>query len=161
MPAFSLRGYRGNEVASEKLRGRVVVLTFLDSHCTDACPIIASVVARTMEELTAQERPQVEAVGITTDPRDDAPASVERFLRRRRAVGDLEYLLGSERELRRLWDAFHVLSSLETGSHEVHSAPVRIYDRDLVWVATLHAGADLTESALLHDIRTALRAPAA
>lgn len=156
LPSFSLRGYRGNRVTSESLHGRVVVLTFLDSHCTDACPIIASVVARTIEKLSAQERRQVKAVGITTDPRDDTPATVERFLRRRHAVGELEYLLGSEREMRRLWNAFHVLSSLETGSHEVHSAPVRIYSRDGLWVATLHAGADLTESNLLHDIRTAL-----
>jgi cytochrome oxidase Cu insertion factor (SCO1/SenC/PrrC family) len=110
-----------------------------------------------MEKLTAQEGRQVKAVAITTDPRGDTPASVRRFLSRRHAGGEIEYLLGSEGELRKLWKTFHVLSSLESGSHEMHSAPVRIYDRDLIWVATLHAGADLTESALLHDIRTALR----
>jgi hypothetical protein len=33
---------------------------------------------------------------------------------------------------------------------------VRIYDREGVWVATLHAGVDLSEDNLLHDIRAAL-----
>jgi hypothetical protein len=35
---------------------------------------------------------------------------------------------------------------------------VRIHDSDRVWVATLHAGADLSEDNLLHDIRSALAA---
>jgi len=33
---------------------------------------------------------------------------------------------------------------------------VRIYDRDGVWVSTLHAGADLTTENLVHDVRVAL-----
>jgi len=33
-----------------------------------------------------------------------------------------------------------------------HSAPLRIYDRSVVWVATLHAGVDLSEENLLHDL---------
>lgn len=35
---------------------------------------------------------------------------------------------------------------------------MRIYDRESVWVATLHAGVDLNEDNLLHDIRLALGA---
>lgn len=58
--------------------------------------------------------------------------------------------------MRRVWSAFKTLSSLESGQDTVHSAPVRIYDRTGVWVTTLHAGADLTEANLVHDIRVAL-----
>ena len=47
---------------------------------------------------------------------------------------------------------------LESGEDTLHSAPVRIYDRDGVWVAMLHAGVDLSENNLLHDIRAALAA---
>jgi hypothetical protein len=55
-----------------------------------------------------------------------------------------------------VWNEFQVLSSLESGHDTLHSAPVRIYDRRGMWVATLHAGADLTEANLAHDIRVAL-----
>jgi hypothetical protein len=51
-----------------------------------------------------------------------------------------------------------VLPSLDTGRDTLHSAPLRVYDRDGVWVATLHAGVDLSEENLLHDIRYALAA---
>lgn len=156
LPAFDLPSYRGGRISARALRGRVVLLTLLDSQCTDACPILASVVARTLDQLTAGERAQVRAVAVTGDPVEDTPASVRRFLAARRAEGRLDYVIGEERELRPLWKALHVLPSLDTGQDTLHSAPLRIYDRDGVWVATLHAGVDLSEENLLHDIRYAL-----
>ena len=160
LPEFELSSYRGGRVESRELRGRVVLLTLLDSQCTDACPILASVVAGVVDRLTADERPQVRAIALTVDPAEDTPASVRRFLRAQRAEGRLDYLIGKERELRPLWTALQVLPSLDTGRDTMHSAPLRIYDRDGVWVATLHAGADLSEDNLLHDIRVALGAAA-
>jgi cytochrome oxidase Cu insertion factor (SCO1/SenC/PrrC family) len=158
LPAFDLPSYRGGHVAAGELRGRVVLLTLLDSQCTDACPILASVIARTVDRLGAEERQDVRALAVSGDPAEDTPASVRRFLAAQRAEGRLDYLLGGERELRPLWTALQLLPSIDTGRDTVHSAPLRIYDRDGVWVATLHAGADLSEENLLHDIRYALAA---
>ena len=158
LPDFELPSYRGGLVSAAELRGRVVLLTLLDSQCTEACPILASVIARTVDRLSRDERAQVRALAITADPAEDTLASVRRFLAARHAEGRLDYLLGSERELRPLWTALQVLPSLDTGQDTLHSAPLRIYDRKGVWVATLHAGADLSEENLLHDIRSALAA---
>jgi protein SCO1/2 len=158
LPEFELPSYRGGRVSTGELRGRVVLLTLLDSQCTDACPILASVIARTVDRLSPDERALVRALAITGDPTEDTPASVRRFLAARGAEGRLDYLLGQERELRPLWTALQLLPSLDTGQDALHSAPLRIYDRSGVWVATLHAGADLSEENLLHDIRYALAA---
>jgi protein SCO1/2 len=160
MPEFSLRNYDGRLIRSDELRGRVIVLTFLDSQCTESCPVIAWSVARALDTLTPAERDDVEAVAISTDPAEDTTASVRRFLARNRATGRLRYVGGGgpEHELREVWNAFYVLSSLESGRDTLHSAPVRIYDRTGTWAATLHAGADLTEANLAHDIRVALGA---
>ena len=156
---FSLRNHDGRPVRSADLRGRVTVLTFLDSQCTESCPVIAWTVARALDALTQDERRDVRAVAISTDPTEDTESSVRSFLVRNRAVGRLLYLGGGqpEGELREVWNEFKVLSSLESGQDTLHSAPVRIYDRSGTWVATLHAGADLTEANLAHDIRVALR----
>lgn len=157
---FALRNVDGRLVQSSDLSDHVIVLTFLDSQCTEACPVIASTVARTVDTLTPTERIAVRAVAISTDPTEDSPASVRRFLARNRALGRMLYVGGGqpERELRRVWENAHVLSSLESGHDSLHSAPVRIYDRRGIWVATLHAGADLTQENLAHDIRVALSA---
>lgn len=158
MSDFTLRNHDGRTVRSSDLRGRVTVLTFLDSQCTESCPVIAWTVARTLESLAPAEREQVRAVAISTDPAEDTQQNVRSFLARNRAVGRLLYLGGGqpESELRSLWNEFKILSSLESGQDALHSAPVRIYDRRGFWVATLHAGVDLTDANLAHDIRVAL-----
>lgn len=158
LPELDLPSYAGGRVSAAELRGHVVLLTLLDSQCTEACPILASVIARTVDRLSREERAAVRAVALSGDPAEDTPASVRRFLAAQRAEGRLDYLVGEERELRPLWTKLQLLPSLDTGRDTLHSAPLRIYDRDGVWVATLHAGADLSEENLLHDIRTALAA---
>ena len=97
------------------------------------------------------------AIAISADPRDDTPANIRAFLRRHRARGTFRYLAGPIPTMKRLWHEFQILSSLESGNADTHSAPVRIYSRDGVWLATQHAGADLTPANLVHDIRMALR----
>lgn len=155
LPRFRLRDHRGEALGPADLAGKVVLVTFLDTQCTDACPIIASQIGHGLRLLTPAERGDVVAVAITSDPKGDTPRSVGTFLRNHRAAG-LRYLIGSEPELRPVWDAFHVLPSVDTGDDEVHSAPVRIFDRTGTWVTSLHPGADLTPASLAHDIRIAL-----
>jgi cytochrome oxidase Cu insertion factor (SCO1/SenC/PrrC family) len=159
---FTLRDYDGTLVRSSALRDKVVVLTFLDSQCTESCPVIAWQIGRAFDFLTGGERARVFAVAISTDPTEDTPASVRRFLRRNRALGELHYVGGGEpeAELRAVWKRFNILSSLESGEDTLHSAPVRIYDGG-VWVATLHAGVDLTAENLAHDVAVALERPPA
>jgi protein SCO1 len=154
---FALRSYRGDQVSSDQLRGKVVALTFLESKCTEACPIIAFQLARGIDLLTPAERRQVRAIAISTHPIDDTAANVRRFLTSRHAIGRLDYLIGSEHELRPIWRRYHILSALDSGDADTHSASVHIYDRDGVWVSSLHPGIDLTPENLAADLRRALR----
>lgn len=157
LPSFTLRGYSGETVRSADLRGKVVLITFLDSQCTEACPIIAAQIARTVDGLAAEDRAALEPLAISTDPREDTATSVRQFLARQHAVGRLRYLTKPMPEIRLAWKSFKILSSQESGSDTLHSAPVRIYDPQGFWVSTLHAGVDLSPSNLAHDIGVALK----
>jgi protein SCO1/2 len=154
---FELRDYTGVRVSREDLKGKVVLLTFLESRCKEACPVIASQVARTIERLPPEERRQVVAIAISTHPTDDTPASVRAFLRTQRAEEEIHYLVGSEQELRPVWQRFGVLSALDSGDADTHSASVHLYDRSGEWVASLHPGIDLTTANLVHDVGLALQ----
>ena len=156
MPDFALRDQTGRIVRTEDLAGKVVVLTFLDTKCREACPIIAGQIVRAWRLLTATERQESVAVAISTDPRDDTRPSVRVFLARHRATRTIRYLAGSVPEMKQLWRRFQILSSLQSGEADTHSAPVRIYGRDLTWLATQHPGADLSPGNLAHDVRFAL-----
>jgi protein SCO1 len=155
LPRFALRDDRGRLLRSDALDGKVVLVTFLETKCREACPVIASSVRDALPLLPADQREAVVAIAISVQPADDTPPSVRRFLRRHRVEGRLRYLVGSEAELRPVWKTFQVLSAVESGDADVHSAPVRIFDPDGDWVSTLHSGVDLSAENLAHDARVA------
>ncbi len=155
LPSFQLRDQDGREVSSQGLRGKAVAVTFLDAECTEACPIIAAQLGQAVRTLGGGG--DVEAVAITVDPVRDTPERIETFLRRFRARKELRYLDGSPADLRLVWKAFAVLPAVDSGSSNIHSAPVRIYDTEGRWRSTLNSGADLTTANLAHDLREASR----
>jgi cytochrome oxidase Cu insertion factor (SCO1/SenC/PrrC family) len=155
-PDFELRSYRGNVVRMRSLRGKVLLVTFLDTKCTTKCPLIASALGDGLRLLSSRERRQVVALALTVNPVTDTPVSVRTFLRRRHALG-LDFLLGTLAQMRPVWRAFHIVAAAETGNADVHSADVRVFDRSGEWVSTLHLPPDLSPENVAHDARAALR----
>jgi protein SCO1 len=155
LPSFSLRSETGQTVSSAGLRNRVTLMTFLDSKCTDSCPIVASVVAKAVDQL-GTDRERVAALALTMNPHADTPIRVRRFLATHHATGRIQYLLGTVAALRPLWRRFLVLSSFESGDDDTHSDGVRVYDGRGDWVSTLRPGLDLTVANVVHDVRLAL-----
>ena len=156
LPPFSLRDHEGRRLDSRSLQGKAVLVTFLDTKCRESCPIIAGEIRQGLALLNPDERAETAAVAISVQPEDDTPDTVRAFLRQHRIEGSLRYLIGSEAELRPVWSRFQVLPALDSGSSDIHSAPVRVYDRAGVWVSTQNAGADLSPENLAHDLRLAL-----
>ncbi len=137
------------------MRGKAVLVTFLDTQCTEACPIVARQIGEAMRLLDG-ERDRVLAVAFSVDPVNDTPAQIQSFLKRFRAQDELRYVTGTVPELRPVWDGFKILPSVDTENSNMHSAPVRVYDADGEWRSTLHPGVDLTAANLVHDLEAAL-----
>lgn len=156
LQAFTLPDQRGDLIDPGDLEGKVTAVTFLDTQCTEACPVIASAVALGLDRLPDDARKDVLALALSVDPAEDTPEAVKTFLTRHRAGGDLHYLVAPEAEMRPVWTAFQIMPAVDSGSDNLHSAPVRIYDRDGTWVTTLNAGVDLTPENLAHDLSVAL-----
>jgi protein SCO1/2 len=106
---FTLRDQSGRRVRLSALRGKAVVLTFLYTHCPDACPLTAERLRETYERLgpTAQ---RVAFLAVSVDPAGDTPEAVASFLAAHRLTGELEYLTGSFAELKRVWAYYYVQS---------------------------------------------------
>jgi cytochrome oxidase Cu insertion factor (SCO1/SenC/PrrC family) len=138
-----------------ELHGKAAAVTFLDTQCTEACPIIAAQIGEAIR-LLGDDRGRVLAVAFSVDPVNDTPARISSFLARYHAQGELRYVTGPVAELSPVWKGFKILPSVETGDSNMHSAPVRVYDADGRWRSTLHPGVDLTPANLAHDLREAL-----
>src|SRR5438270_5369851 len=55
-PDFTLRDSRGRPVRMGALRGRVVILSFVDTKCKEKCPIVTSVIAAAFRRLPPAQR---------------------------------------------------------------------------------------------------------
>jgi len=131
-PDFSLRDQNGQTVSMSQLKGKVVALTFLYTHCPDVCPLIASQLAAADQRLGADSK-NVEIVSISVDPAGDTLPAVKKFTEDHNLAGqpNWHYLIGSPGQLKPVWDAYHVGSSAssEGATQGVdHSALVYLTD---------------------------------
>jgi protein SCO1/2 len=79
-PAFSLNDQNGRRVALTDFRGRVAIVTFLFTNCTDVCPALPQILNRVDQLLTEEERGKLAYIGISIDPKRDTPAQLKQFL---------------------------------------------------------------------------------
>jgi protein SCO1/2 len=79
-PAFSLTDQNGRRVALADFRGRVAIVTFLFTNCTDVCPALPQILNRVDQLLTEAERAKLVYVGISIDPRRDTPERLREFI---------------------------------------------------------------------------------
>ena len=105
-PDFTLQDQAGRAVALGDFGGGPVVLTFIHSRCTLACPLTASSVGQAMA-LLGKDAGTVSLVGITVDPTHDGPAELRAFAERYRLSPDWRLLSGSVAEVTPVLAAYH------------------------------------------------------
>jgi protein SCO1/2 len=152
-PDFSLRDQDGRLVRLHDLRGKVVALSPMYTICRDTCPLVAQQIKAAILDLPAGERRKVVALALSVDPVHDTPARAKHFLVSRRVDHYLDFLLGSEPELRPIWRGYGFAA--QTVTHEHNSYVVLIDRRGFQRVG--FAVGFLTPESLAHDIRLLLR----
>ena len=105
-PAIDLTDQYGKQIDLAKLKGHTVLVAFLYTHCTDLCPIVAGKLHTAYANLPKSQRPVFLAVSV--DPTHDTPASAAAFNKRHRTTGEIDWLLGSQAELEKVWKAWGV-----------------------------------------------------
>lgn len=115
---FSLRDQNNHLVRLSALRGKAIALTFLYTHCPDACPLTAQKLHETYQQLGGTAK-RVAFIAVSVDPNGDTPGAVRAFLSAHRVEGELSYLTGSFAELKRVWAYYFVTSDAK----EAKAAP--------------------------------------
>ena len=147
-PAFQLHDQRGRVVQLTSLRGRAVVLAFMDSLCTAECPIEGAQFAAALRPLPASVRPRLVIVSVDLA---DTPASVARAARKWRLPADVEWLLGTHAELAPVWKAYGIAVRPTKSGDVEHSDAFYVIDRN----GDERAGflAPFIPGLLTHDLR--------
>jgi len=78
-PDFSLQSSEGGKLALRDYRGKVVVLGFGFTSCTEVCPITLATLSQAHRKLGVAAA-DVQVVYITVDPERDDPARMKKYL---------------------------------------------------------------------------------
>jgi protein SCO1/2 len=151
-PDFSLKDANGKTVALSDLRGRVVVLTFLYTHCPDVCPLIAEHMRAAAEQL-GNMADQVAFVAVSIDPRNDTPAAVQSFLEQHRLGGKLIYLVGTADELKPVWAAYYIGAEADATNPEFIAHSTRVVVIDKAGRQRVNLGSDFDAQDLAYNVR--------
>jgi protein SCO1/2 len=106
-PDFHLTDQFGQPVALGQLHGHPVVLTFLYTHCPDACPQTAEKLRLTLSRLGAVGN-GVAILAVSVDPQRDDQAAAREFSDRYQMLNRWHYLTGSRDQLAAVWAAYHI-----------------------------------------------------
>jgi cytochrome oxidase Cu insertion factor (SCO1/SenC/PrrC family) len=126
-PITTLRDQTGRLFSLSSLRGRTVVMTFFDSHCSQACPLEGRALAAAERSLPHAERPVL--VVVTVNPRD-TPSSARAAARKwgLAQVSAWHWLWGGHGLLARVWRAYHIFVA-PTKRDIVHTEARYLIDR--------------------------------
>jgi cytochrome oxidase Cu insertion factor (SCO1/SenC/PrrC family) len=87
-------------------RGHVVLLAFLDSHCTQECPIEGRLLANVQRRLGRRMRAVL--LVVTVDPWADTERSARAFAAKSHWHSSWHWLLGAPAQLRPVWREYAV-----------------------------------------------------
>jgi cytochrome oxidase Cu insertion factor (SCO1/SenC/PrrC family) len=105
---FRLRDQDGAVVSLPRLRGRPLLITFLDSRCEEQCTATGVELGMMLREMRPANWPTLLIVSV--DPVGDTPASIRRAMAEWRLAGPWRWhwLRGTRGELARVWEAYGI-----------------------------------------------------
>ena len=80
-PDFQLTDQTGSSFASSSLAGRVTLLDFVYTHCTDACPLLSATFQQTQRKLADDKLlgDRVMLLSLSVDPQHDTSAVLAEY----------------------------------------------------------------------------------
>jgi cytochrome oxidase Cu insertion factor (SCO1/SenC/PrrC family) len=105
-PGFRLLDERGDPLSLASLRGRPVIVTFIDPLCRDYCPIEAQRLNDVAASFPQGSKPAIVAVSVNVY--GNARANLRQDERKWKLTPAWRWAVGRPASLARVWDDYHV-----------------------------------------------------
>jgi cytochrome oxidase Cu insertion factor (SCO1/SenC/PrrC family) len=113
-PDIRLENQFGQRMALSQFRGKAIVLAFVDSECTNVCPLTTvSMVAA--KELLGAAGSHVQLLGVNANPDATSVADVMAYSRAHAMVNQWDFLTGTLPQLQATWRAYHIAVQIDKG----------------------------------------------
>jgi cytochrome oxidase Cu insertion factor (SCO1/SenC/PrrC family) len=101
-PDFTLTDQNGQVFRMSDTRGKVVVMTFIYTHCTDLCPFVTMKVKSARDQL-GKDADKAVFVAVTTDPERDTLKVINAYSRAAGLSDSWHFLTGSLASVKDVW----------------------------------------------------------
>jgi cytochrome oxidase Cu insertion factor (SCO1/SenC/PrrC family) len=129
-PGFTLTDQDGHALPLSAFRGKVVVLEFMDPHCTDICPIVSAEFTDAYRDLGRQAG-QVVFAAVNVNQYHHAVADVAAYSRAHQltSIPSWHFLTGPVPRLRAVWNDYNIaVQAPGPDADIVHSSVVYFID---------------------------------
>ena len=130
-PGFTLTDQQGHRMTLASLRGKVVLLQFMDPHCTDICPLVSQEFVDAYHDLGGRAS-QVVFAAVNVNPyHTDVPA-MAAYSRAHGLVTipDWHFFTGPVPLLRSVWQGYHIAVDAPNPDADVqHTSAVYVIDQ--------------------------------
>ncbi len=150
-PPLQLKNSLGQEVDLAKLRGKAVLVTFIYTHCPDVCPLIVSHLHTAQEELGAKAE-DLRILAVSTDPKGDTPKTVKAFLADHEMTGEMDYLIGDQGQLGRVWKDWNIVARPAKSGRDLVEHSALVYGIAANGRLTTLYPANFEPSQVVHDV---------
>jgi len=110
-PEFRLRDQHGAAISLAALRGRPVLITFIDPVCRNLCPLEAAALGQVVRDLGAHA-PAVVAVSV--NPAADGAANFRTDARHWRLPASWRWATGTQAALAQVWRSYGIGVQVQT-----------------------------------------------
>jgi protein SCO1 len=152
-PDFTLTNDSGKAWTLSGQHGKVILLFFGYTHCTDTCPDTLAKLGAALRAAGATAQ-QAQVAFVTVDPERDSPARMHAYVRRFTPAADYVGLTGTPQQIGAIENAYHVYAKA-IANDVAHSEFTYIIDQR-GQERVVHDDDD-TQSAFAADVRTLLR----
>jgi cytochrome oxidase Cu insertion factor (SCO1/SenC/PrrC family) len=128
-PGFSLTDQSGAPVTLRQFRGKAVVLAFVDSRCTNVCPLTTWSMTQAVAMLGPAAARNVQLLGIDANPDAIRVADVRAYSQAHGMMSSWDFLTGSAGQLAAVWRAYHVYVAASHGNID-HEPAIYLIDPD-------------------------------
>jgi protein SCO1/2 len=151
-PPLQLHNYLGEPVNIAQYRGKPVLVTFIYTHCPDVCPLITSNLRVAQNLMGAGGSSKAQVIAVSVDSRGDTRKTVTAFLKAHEMTGRMQYLIGSTKELARVWKAWGVGSERDAKHPDFVEHSGLIYGITAKGLRTTLYSASFRPATIAHDV---------
>ena len=153
-PDFRLTDQNGSDVSLSDFRGKVVVLTFMDSKCKDTCPITGAHFRKAYTQLNENEASEVVFLGVNVNVKANAVADILETTHAWHMddIPSWHFLTSEAKVLEPVWKDYDItVQPLPGGSEIMHTPGTFLIDpsgQKRWYVSTVYSQGENTEQVL-------------